>query len=312
MIKSRKSFIRFYLVLLFAVGFFIALGAFMLKMYFDENINGFKGILLLAFIALLFFLGLYTPWIYFKRTYIISFDDKRLKFKSVFDYFELTWNEIEKIRITGKVYFRYIIPYPMEGTVIKTKDREIILYDMFFVKPHLIKYALHTFYKTKKFPDDFNDKPVKSSETRFEKFNIFKGSVIFSFRGILTWGLIIFFFILPLLNPPKSNSPWIALIIIGTLWLLANTLFMHYFGLSDKYLVIRNHLNPLKNKVYRLDDIKEVVYETRDKWPNCLRVITKKYHSKLYGAGTLRDKTWLNMKEHFESNKIKVRNECIY
>lgn len=284
----------------------------MLKIYFDENISGLKGILLLTFIALLFFLGLYTPWIYFKRTYTISFDDKRLKIKSAFDYFEFTWNEIKKIRITGKVYFRYIIPFPMEGTVIETEDREIVLYDTFFVKPHLIKYALNTFYNTQKFPDDYNDRPVKSNETRFEKFNLFKGSAIFSFRGILTWGLIVFFFILLLINPSKSNSTWIALMIIGSLWLLTNSLFMHYFELSDKYLVIKNHFNPLKNKVYRLDDIKEVVYETRDKWPNCLRVITKKYHSKLYGAGTLRDKTWLEMKEHFESNKINVRNECIY
>lgn len=299
------------MAIVIAIVFFMVLGAFMLKIYFDENISGFKGILFLALNVLLFFLALYTPWVYFKNTYTICFDDKRLKFKSAFDSFELTWDEIERIRITGKVYFRYIIPYPMEGTVIKTKNREIILYDTLFVKPHLIKYALHTYYKTKKFPDDFNDIPVKNSETRFEKFNLFKGSPVFSFRGILIWGLIMFFLILPIINPPKSINTWIGLMTFGVLWLLANSIFMNYFGVSDKYLVIRNHFNPLKNRVYRLDDIKEVVYETRDKWPNCMRVITKKYHSKLYPAGTLRDKTWLKMKKDFESNKIKVRNECI-
>ena len=87
---------------------------------------------------------------------------------------------------------------------------------------------------------------------------------------------------------------------------------MHYFGLSDKYLVIRNHINPFIFRVYRLDDIREVVYETRDKWPNSLRVITKKFNSRLFGAGTLLDKTWLEMKVYLESKQIKVRNECIY
>lgn len=283
----------------------------MVKMYLDEGISGIKGVFFLILIAFTFFLGFYSPWVYFKNTYIISFDDKRLTLKSAFDYFELYWSEIEKIQITGKVFFRYILPFPMEGTIIKTKDKDIILYDTFLVKPHLIKYALDTFHKTKKFPVDYIEKPVKSNETEFEKFTIFKGSAFFSFRGITTWGLIVFFFILPLTNPPTSNNSLIALIIIGSLWLMLNSIFMHYFGLSDKYLVIRNHFNPLKNKVYKLEDIKEVVYETSGKWPNCLRVITKKYHSKLYGAGTLRDKTWLEMKELFELNQIKVRNECI-
>lgn len=284
----------------------------MLKIYLSEYIGGLKGILFLLFVFLLFFLSIYTPWIYFKRVYTISLNDKVIKLKSAFDYFELTWDEVENVRITGKVRFRYILPYSMEGMIIKTKNRDVVLYDMFLVKPHLIKYALYTFYNTKKFPDNFNDKPVKSSEVRFEKFNIFKGSAIFSFRGIMTWGSVLFFFAVSLISKTKSGKVWIVFMIVSSLWLLLNTIFVHYFGLSDKYLVIRNHFNPLKNRVYRLDEIHEVVYETREKWPNCLRVITKKYHSKLYGAGTLNDKTWLEMKELFESNQIKVRNECIY
>lgn len=312
MIKSRKSFLRFYLVIFFTTVFYLALGLFLVNIYFDEGITGIKGIFFLIFIALLFFLGFYSPWVYLKSTYTISFDDKRLIFKSAFDFFELYWSEIDELQITGKVLFRYILPFPMEGTIIKTKDKDICLYDMLLAKPHMIKYALYTFYKTKKIPDDYDEIPVKSNETRFEKFILFKGNAIFSFRGILTWGFFLFMLSLPLINRPSPNKSLVIIIVIGTLWLILNSIFMNYFGLSDKYLVIRNHINPFKYKVYRLEDIKEVVYETMDKWPNCLRVITTRYHSKLFGAGTLRDKTWLEMKEYFESKQIKVRNECIY
>lgn len=283
----------------------------MVNIYIDEAVSGIKGIFFWIFIGISFFLGLYSPWIYFKNTYTINFDDKRLTFKSAFDFFELNWSEIKKIQITGKVFFRYIFLIPIEGTIIKTDDKEVVLYDSFLANPHLIKYALYTFYKTKKFPNDFKEKPVKSNETRFEKFILFKGNAFLSFRGILTWGLIILILLVPIINQPFPNRSFLPLATIGILWLIFSSIFMHYFGLSDKYLVIRNHINPFIFRVYRLEDVREVVFETRDKWPNCLRVITKKFHSRLFGAGTLRDKTWLEMKVYLESKQIKVRNECI-
>jgi hypothetical protein len=61
-----------------------------------------------------------------------------------------------------------------------------------------------------------------------------------------------------------------------------------------------------------LTDIKEVVFETQGKQPNCMRIITKDFRNRLYPAGTLRDKTWLEMKRQLESNGVSVRNECIY
>ena len=86
---------------------------------------------------------------------------------------------------------------------------------------------------------------------------------------------------------------------------------MHYFGLTKDYLVVRNHNFIWKVKIFRLTDIKEVVFETQGKQPNCMRIITKDFRNKLYPAGTLRDKTWLEMKRQLESKGINVRNECI-
>jgi hypothetical protein len=65
-------------------------------------------------------------------------------------------------------------------------------------------------------------------------------------------------------------------------------------------------------KIYRNKDIKEIVFETRDKMPNCLRIITDDFRNKIYPAATLRDKTWLNLKTKLEAKGIIVRNECIY
>ncbi len=86
---------------------------------------------------------------------------------------------------------------------------------------------------------------------------------------------------------------------------------MNYFQVSDNLFVVRNHNLFWKKKAYRITEIKEVVFETQGKMPNCLRVITKNFKNKLYPAGTLRDKTWLALKDKLESFDITVRNECI-
>lgn len=97
----------------------------------------------------------------------------------------------------------------------------------------------------------------------------------------------------------------------GLFWFFLNSYFMYYFKVSNSFFLIRNHNFFWVKKAYRIFDIKEIVYETQGNMPNCLRIITKDYRDKLYPAGTLRDKDWLNLKTTLESHKIKVRNECI-
>ena len=53
------------------------------------------------------------------------------------------------------------------------------------------------------------------------------------------------------------------------------------------------------------------MFETRGKLPNCLRVITKDFKSRMYPAGTLSVEHWLEIKDKMESYKIEVRNECV-
>ena len=79
----------------------------------------------------------------------------------------------------------------------------------------------------------------------------------------------------------------------------------------NNFFVIRNHNVFWTKKPYNIKDIKEVVFETQGKMPNCLRVITKDFRNKLYPAGTLRDNNWIALKDKLEGYKIKVRNECV-
>ena len=81
--------------------------------------------------------------------------------------------------------------------------------------------------------------------------------------------------------------------------------------MSKNYFVVRNHYFWWIKDIYKNSEIEIIVYESQAKQPNNLRVITKNYRRKIYPAGTLNDKKWLEMKAELERKNIKVRNECI-
>ena len=86
---------------------------------------------------------------------------------------------------------------------------------------------------------------------------------------------------------------------------------MNYFEISKKYFVVKNYYFFWKKNIFHITEIKEIVFESHGKQPNTLRLISKKFNSKSYPAGTLTNKIWLDMKTELESKNIIVRNECI-
>jgi hypothetical protein len=131
---------------------------------------------------------------------------------------------------------------------------------------------------------------------------IFKNNQFLSLRGITLWGFII--------------TLIITLIVKGSDWRIAGHLFfigviIFWFFLTSwmMYYFVVNYL--LVKKVFQIDNIKEVVFESNGNQPNSLRIITKDYRNILYLAGTLKDKTWLSFKLKLEEKGINVRNECI-
>jgi hypothetical protein len=156
------------------------------------------------------------------------------------------------------------------------------------------------------------NKNIDSNNIDSEFFISYKGSPIFSFRGILMWGLILPIILLPLYSKRDVNIKGLLLLIPFCLgWFLLNSWMMHYFEISKNFFIVKNHYFFWKKDIYSIPDIKEIVFESQPKQANKLRIITKDFKTKFYLAGSLNDKTWLEMKKDLESKKIIVRNECI-
>jgi hypothetical protein len=156
------------------------------------------------------------------------------------------------------------------------------------------------------------NKNINSNTIDSEFFQSYKGSSIFSFRGILIWRLLLSIILLPLLSKKNISSKGLLFLIpIGTFWFILNTWMMHYFEISKNFFVVKNHYFFWKKEIYTITDIKEIVFESQPKQANKLRIITKNFKTKFYLAGSLTDKTWLKMKADFESKNCIVRNESI-
>jgi len=311
-ISTRRHPIKFYTVLIFVFLFLTAFGSLFLLASFDllrqenpETKNYFLPVFSLAF-YLLAFSVVYTYW---KNSPKITVDKHTITFGDRTFYLK----DIRDIALTGKMPFRFIIRFPVEGTALIFNDgTEKFFFDDMYSNSWEIKSFLEqsVIKKVEYIPSQTIK--VNVNAVRNETEYIFKGNQFTSLRGILLWGLIGFFIFLMI---SKMKSPPIGFsvftVVFGTTWFLLNSWFMNYFVLTKDYLIVRNHNFLWQAKIYCIKDIKEIVYETQSKQPNSMRVITIDFRNKLYPAGTLRNKTWLEMKNRFEAKGVKVRNECI-
>jgi hypothetical protein len=93
-------------------------------------------------------------------------------------------------------------------------------------------------------------------------------------------------------------------------WILFLTRRLHYFGISDRFLIVRKANIYWFSKAYELDTIQEVIIERPYKMPVYLRLITRDSKSKLYLADSLWKGHWMLLKDELEKKGIKVRDEA--
>lgn len=225
-----------------------------------------------------------------------------------------TLKAIKDIRLTGKMPFKYIVTTPMEGMSILFNDgTEKFLFDDMYSNISSIKLFLEQVVLNKQVFHPLHIEKVSKHAIEHENEEPFKGNQFTSIRGIFLWGIICFFIYMLFFfwqNPPEELLIYLG--VFGAFWFVYHSYKMHYFGLTENHLVVRNHNFIWKVNIYHLTDIREIVIDMPSKQPTHLRVITKDYKSKIYPAGTLRDKHWLALKRSLASKGLMVRNECIY
>jgi len=310
-IVSRRHIFRFYLSIIFGVLIFSGLGlaamASFIKKFRDGTLAPKNIMLPVLGLGTLFMAG-YTVYRYHKNApKIVLTDDLISVGKKTY-----ALSEITKLELTGKRNFRYLFYFPMEATTLYFADGTLlVLFDDMYENAWEIKSGLEQRVLTRRRLTIVDTGPISRAELQGAPFETFKNNQFLSLRGLLLWGFIGFTILITLAGKKPQNAGLLFLLMFILFWFALHSWLMNYFMVSDRYFLVRSHIYFWKRKAYRLTDIREIVFETRNKMPNCLRVITWDFKSRLYPAGTLWDKTWLRLKESLESHDIKVRNECI-
>jgi len=312
-IETQRHPLKFYATIVFGFLFLFALGSFTIFIGLENEASDqskHKHIVLPIMGSIVCFLAIWMVYSYWKNSPKIIIDKTNVKIGN--ETFRL--NSIKDVILTGKMPFRFIINFPMEGTAILFDNgREKILFDDMYSNSYEVKSFLEQVIINKQEFKTSTIKKINKNELRFENTEKFIGNQFTSLRGISLWGLIGFFTILIIGKETSMKLGGVIFFsLLGAFWFLLHYWLMHYFELTRKFLIVRNHIFIWKMKIYDLSDIKEIVFETQGNQPNCMRIITNNFKNKLYPAGTLRNKTWLEMKKRLETRGVKVRNECIY
>jgi hypothetical protein len=251
-------------------------------------------------------ISIYFIYKYFKNVPVIKIDDRYISFNRA----SFLLADIVDVHLTGKRNFPFVGNFLMEAAMIQFNngDTRLIYAGMYENSWELRSYLQQVVIDKKAFIVQ-PEPAIQQAELDGELFNTYKGIQFLTMQGIILWVCVVFFLFLALKSGKMPVYIFVALFLSFMFYILSRQ--MHYFKLSPKYLVVKNHNFFWKRDVYRLANIREVVFEAGGKMPISLRVITNEYKDQLYSADTLTRKSWRALKADLESKNVKVRNECL-
>lgn len=308
-IISRRHFWRFHFTLWFMVVAFFSIGGFTiyrLAFFKDPFPRAKAPQVFIPFLGIaMIIMALYGIYSMFRNVPKIRLTETGLETNGV----SFPWKDLEQISLTGER--RSVFPHQnLECMSLLFADGKIrYLFPTLYANgPEIMSFLKQVVVDKKEYvpsPEQEEIVGIPDEEVEYS----FRRNQFLSLRGLVLWGFIVMMATIIYRTPhPKGVMFLIPFMLF---WLVVYSLQMYYFQVTASYLIIRAENLFWIKRVYRLDDIEEVVFETASKAPNRLRVITKQFREKMYGAGPLHDEDWFSLKQVLEERGIRVRNTCI-
>ncbi len=238
---------------------------------------------------------------------VIEIDEEKIRFGKEIFY----WTELDYMVLTGKQSLKFIIDTPTEASTFYFKNGQIrYIFDGVYSNTQNIKIFLEQVVHKKTISKIyFPNIDIENCENI--SFDTFKNNPLTSFYGILL--LVALASLLLVYIPQYLSISFFLIFFLICVFIFISASTMHYFQVSKAYFVVKHHCFFWKTKVYQMNNIKEIVFETpSSRSPNFVKIIQNNYQNELYSAGTLDDKTLLALKKRLEFYKIKVRDDLIY
>jgi hypothetical protein len=233
------------------------------------------------------------------------------------------WGDIAEIFFTGKQPFKYVSTTPVEGAMLLFKDgTKIFLYDSMYTNLWKIKAAVKKALETAGQYDQLltnagyppsrgtlanqTTQPLSATDVEMGEVTYFRGNQLLNFNGIVLWFVLVCIAVVIIVFDNSVATVFLTLVAIG--WFLFVSSTLHYFGVSDKCIIVRNHNLFWKKKVYRLTDIDSVECDFLNSSANSFAIFLKNLQMRRFLAPTLHPQDWVALIQLLESKNILIRD----
>ena len=248
-------------------------------------------------------LGIAFLIIFFQRAPRIRMDENGITVKQLFKTYTYPWENVSNVLLTTQERYSILIfGYDMEAMkLILDENKALIVWsDMYRNMRQLRSFVSF------KVENRIHFLTKKAQVARnFLEHKKYSGNVVTSFNTLLILGMTAFFLFTMKPKPQNGLSALIPLSFILVMYVFLGTQ-MHYFEIHTNQLIIKNHYFPWLIKHYELNDIEEVALESPYRRSDGLRIITYDFKSKLYCAGSLRNRTWRELLSDLKEIGIKT------
>ncbi len=251
--------------------------------------------------------GLYFPYIYLKRSPRIILDSNFISVNYPFGSETYDWTSVQDVFLSNKEIFSVLfMGQSLEATtIVFTNGDKLVLWENMYRNLGEMRdfISQNSVGKIRDPVPDISPKNLHSVTRRR-----YSGNVYTSLNTLTILGAALFFAFQLRNNLKLDSILLIPVSLIFALFILLGTQ-MNYFIIDEGYLIIKNHYFPWVNKKINLSDIEGLDIETPYRRSSGLRVISKNFRSKLYGAGTLRTENWEALKKDIKFIGIPVRDD---
>jgi hypothetical protein len=313
MIRSRYKFYAEHVGAMILA--FFAIGG-ILKLFVDpydtkgRELGSVFGIVLL-FIWIVFVYSIYS----ILKIPRISITDASITFQTIFAKWEIPWTDIRTINLIGRKKSSFLSgAEEISELFLKDGTKQIIRVEYYKNGP-AIRQALEKIQKSfleNKMGETIQSPPQRQTTSSAlpydESIHKYAGNPYLSLNALIFYVFCIALItaLFPTLSLHPERIPILLIPISMFYWGLGTNL--NYFLLSDQQLIVKNAFFFWRKHKYPVDDLLEIVFETPQRSSHSIRVITKRFETRLYPAGGLRKKQWIEFKTHLASLNIRMRN----
>lgn len=302
MVRSRFK-IYIYLGFLFilsllALAFYFANQAETITNLHKRNsLSSSQGAVIMLLLAIVLFILYAIP------ARVIRITEKKISVKNIFKNISIPPDEIASINLFAKEYTFTASARTLVIRIEAINRKEILINDIFYRNTAQLRKALSESFPDKIAPYKM-EKRQRSFQTGFDpETEKFSGNPHTSLNGLLFYAIVIAFVLILLKRPSGINEMAGFLLFIPVVYLFFGSQ-LNYFLVSDHTLIIKNHFFIWMNKRYEVKDIIETNFEIPYRRSKAVRITTANFKSRVFSAGSLRNKTWSRLSEKFKDLNV--------